>query len=97
DRKCKSKFKVVFPKFQIEFSPIGPIETLPTHRSKSKNFLPKVEKARNNFGPTYIFECLYCGRKFKRIKYNAKLRPHKDKSGENCLGRIGHLVDTYHN
>jgi len=93
----KVSSKSFFPKFQIEFSPIGPIETLPIHRSKSKNFLPKLEKARNNFGPTYIFECLYCGRKFKKIKYNAKLRPHKDKSGENCPGRIGHLVDTYHN
>ena len=40
------------PKYQIEFSPIWPIETLLTHRSKSKNFLPKLENVRNNFSPT---------------------------------------------
>lgn len=93
----KVSTKSFTPKYQIEFSLIGPIEVLPTHRSKSKNFLPELKKGKINFGPTYIFECTYCGRKFKRTKYNAKLRPHKDKSGENCPGRIGYLIDTYYN
>lgn len=32
--------------------------------------------------------------RFKRQQYNAQLKPHKDKTGWDCPGRIGYWVDT---
>lgn len=42
----------------------------------------------------YIFECSYCGKRFKRTKNDTKLRPHKDKSGLPCPGRTGYFVEN---
>jgi hypothetical protein len=50
--------------------------------SKSCTFkYPSFKKYPKNFGPTYIFECPICGKRFKRSKYDSTLRPHKDKNG----------------
>jgi len=45
-------------------------------------------------GPTYVYECSYCGKRFNRKKQTASLNPHKDKSGYPCSGRYAYLVDT---
>ena len=45
-------------------------------------------------GPTYVFECTSCGKKFRRKAHDSSLKAHKDKSGYPCYGRIGVLVDT---
>lgn len=45
-------------------------------------------------GPTYVYECSFCGKKFRRKKQNTRLNPHKDKSGYPCPGRTGFWVDT---
>lgn len=43
--------------------------------------------------PTYIYECSYCHKKFRRKKQNSWLNRHKDTSGWDCPGRTGLLVD----
>ncbi len=45
-------------------------------------------------GPTYIYECAHCGKRFRRKKQTAMLNPHKDKQGYSCSGRHAHWVDT---
>lgn len=45
-------------------------------------------------GPTYIYECTYCGKHFRRKKQTTSLNPHKDKNGYPCAGRYAYLVDT---
>lgn len=45
-------------------------------------------------GPTYIYQCGLCGKKFRRKTMDSKLNRHKSRSGFDCLGRIGLLVDT---
>lgn len=82
------------PKYQIEFSPTGPIRTLPTSSRKSRSFSSGLKRHKTHFGPIYIFECFYCGKKFERKKYNSGLNPHKDRNGWNCPGRTGHFVET---
>jgi len=47
-----------------------------------------------NTGPTYVVECAYCGKKFRRKINATRLKAHKDKSGYACSGRHGYLVDT---
>ncbi|MFQ5834598.1 MAG: WYL domain-containing protein [bacterium] len=94
------------PKYQIEFSPTGPITALPTPRKSNSDFLGMKSSRKSggfssgsktdktHFGPIYIFECSYCGKKFKRTKYHSRLNPHKDRNGGNCPGRTGYLVET---
>lgn len=45
-------------------------------------------------GPTYVYECSYCGKKFRRKSQASTLNAHKDKSGYRCPGRSGFWVDT---
>lgn len=44
-------------------------------------------------GITYIVECSYCSKRFRRSTYNTKLNKHKDKYGNPCYGRMGFLVE----
>jgi hypothetical protein len=45
-------------------------------------------------GPTYVYECMYCNKRFRRKKQANTLNPHKTPDGWDCPGRTGHLVDT---
>lgn len=45
-------------------------------------------------GPTYVYECGMCGKKFNRKKMNGRLNKHKAPGGFQCSGRTGFLVDT---
>lgn len=51
-------------------------------------------RTRTSYGPRYIYQCSYCGKKFSKGSYNAHLNPHKDKYGYPCGGRVGYYVDT---
>jgi len=43
------------------------------------------------FGPTYIYQCLACGKAFRRKKQSSELNKHKDKYGNQCFGRTSYL------
>lgn len=45
-------------------------------------------------GPTYIYECGYCRKRFRRSTFDSHLNPHKTPQGYPCPGRTGYLVDT---
>lgn len=47
----------------------------------------------STFGPTYIYECSACGKTFRRKKQTSRLNKHKDKYGNQCLGRIGYFIE----
>jgi hypothetical protein len=44
--------------------------------------------------PTYVIQCMYCGRRFTKKRYETSLNAHKDKSGYPCPSRTGFLVET---
>jgi predicted nucleotidyltransferase component of viral defense system len=79
------------PVYAVEFSGTGLILTL-----AMKTSIPSIRTrySRRKSGTTYIIECLYCGRRFKRKTRNTTLRPHKNKKGRPCYGRLGYIVDT---
>lgn len=92
------------PRYLIELTPAGELSA-PPMATKASNFaLPRLggsglSKGRSIYspprsGPTYVYECTYCGKKFSRQKMDSSLRPHKDKNGYPCPGRTGYLVDT---
>ncbi|GAB5512202.1 MAG: hypothetical protein Rhims3KO_36030 [Hyphomicrobiales bacterium] len=98
------------PRYEVELSPQGPVSIRPTaSRSTgaalSQGSLPRTRSAtsprslrrgRSSGGPTYIYQCSSCGKRFRRKAYNPTLNPHKDKDGYPCYGRYGTLVDTKH-
>jgi len=88
------------PRFPVELSKAGEYgdktyfgSTFSSQRFKSSTRSVTHFKS----GVTYIIECNYCGKKFKRSKYDTKLNKHNDKYGNRCFGRIGYLVDTIYN
>jgi hypothetical protein len=40
----------------------------------------------------YLVECSYCGKRFPRKRYRARLRRHKDQYGNPCYGRSGYFA-----
>jgi WYL domain len=93
-RTTKSAFT---PRYRVELSAQGPLSIPEVTRNagvirSSRSSAPR--KASGFGGPTHVFECSYCGKRFKRQQYDTQLRPHKDKTGWDCPGRTGYWVDT---
>ena len=86
---------------------IPPTKTTAPSRSSralhaSRSLRPRksrtVRKSRNlgrpSGGPVYVYECTYCGKRFRRKKKTTSLNPHKDKNGYPCAGRYARWVET---
>ena len=98
------------PRYTIELTMIGPQSAQPLSqgsgsfgrtrsvsrsRPVTRRTSPrKRSRVSRQTGPTYVYECTNCHRKFKRKKQNSRMNKHKDKSGWDCPGRSGWLVDT---
>jgi len=91
------------PQFHIELSKAGetpenpylfdPNRPTPALRFRGIFGTARTPK-RSSFGPKYIYQCSYCGRKFTKTKHDSSIREHKDKNGYRCGGRRGYYVDT---
>jgi len=89
------------PRYTIELTATGPVSIPPTATRAVSGSVSRPSSARGRSslgvpfaGPKYVVECTVCGKRFTRQSYNTRLNPHKDKSGYDCYGRIGYLVDT---
>jgi predicted nucleotidyltransferase component of viral defense system len=85
------------PRYRVELSAQGPLSIPEITRNPAVIRSPRLSGTRRTSafqGPIHVFECTYCGKRFKRQKYDAQLKPHKDKTGWDCPGRIGFSVDT---
>ncbi len=83
------------PRYVIGLTASGPIHAPVIERAS----IPRVSsygksRSRRGGGPTYVVECSYCRKKFRRKINNTTLKAHKDKDGYPCSGRYGYLVDT---
>jgi len=101
--------KTFTPRFEIELTPTGPVVIAqtatrePTGSMLSPRSSARLRRSRRDLtsrsfkslsGPTYVYECSACGKRFNRRKQTAFLNPHKDKSGYPCLGGYAQLLDT---
>lgn len=83
------------PRYRVELSSIAP----PPVSTASSSSGPRMtsrgpRRARVPYGPTYVFECQYCQKRFRRTKNDPALRKHKAKDGYgDCPGRRGYLVE----
>jgi hypothetical protein len=86
------------PRYAVELSKAG------EHADKSyfgRPFSERLREARTlsrrssyRSSIKYVYECLYCNRRFIKTKMNGKLGKHKDKYGNPCYGRSGQYVMT---
>ena len=81
-------FKPIFP---IEFTQNGRFSAPPVRRR------PKSRRTTSRFGITYIIQCPFCNKTFRRTKRDFQLRKHNQpNSTYKCSGsgRRGYLIDT---
>ncbi len=69
-----------------------PFSSVTSPRSILKSADSPRRQRTSGYGMEYTLECSYCGKRFKRTSYDTKLNEHKDKYGNRCFGRIGHMV-----
>lgn len=91
------------PRYRVEFTAGGPIAVaeMPARVSSGPRYVPTPRSSSRGYGtyprqagPTYVYECTSCGRKFNHTKRDPTLRQHMDRSGYGkCPGRRGYLVD----
>jgi predicted nucleotidyltransferase component of viral defense system len=82
------------PKYAIELTPMGPISIPPTSALPSiAPRRPRSSRATPH-GPSYVYKCSRCGKRFEHSKRDTTLRAHKDKAGRPCSGRHGIWVET---
>ncbi|MEQ8246664.1 MAG: nucleotidyl transferase AbiEii/AbiGii toxin family protein [Alphaproteobacteria bacterium] len=107
---ARTTSQTFIPRYEIELTPTGPVAIPPTQRSLSSiggggagTLRPTVRQARrparrsvSSFpqGPTYIYQCGLCSKKFRRKTQSSRLNKHKAPGGLPCLGSTGYLVDT---
>ena len=91
------------PKYAIELAGAGPLLAPPTTRTSGigiatprriKSTGTRQRSATSKYGPKYIFQCTYCGKKFTHKSNDPSLHKHKDKYGYPCPGRSGFYVTT---
>ena len=93
-RGAKATQRTFTPSYAVELTPTGPISVPPatyTPRAAPSSGYPSTSR---RIGPTYVYECTLCGKRFQRSTRDSALRPHKDKTGWPCSGRHGIWVDT---
>ena len=53
---------------------------------------PRSRRMRSS-GLIYVLECGYCHKRFRRLTFSTQIRRHRDRYGNQCYGRVGHLVE----
>jgi predicted nucleotidyltransferase component of viral defense system len=95
-RGARATQRTFTPRYAVELTPMGPISAPPT--SHTPRFqTPRVStrsRTSGNSGPTYVYECSRCNKRFEHSKRDSTLRAHKDKNGRPCSGRHGIYIDT---
>lgn len=100
---ARSTAQSFVPRYAVELTPSGPMSTPPARsggggsggsRVSFARPAPAVRRAPQAGGPTYVYQCPVCQKKFRRKTRDSALNPHKAPGGYNCGGRTGFLVDT---
>jgi len=91
------------PRYAIELTSEVPLSAPPTMRTSGiggvtprriKSTGARQRSSTSQYGPKYIFQCTYCGKKFTHKSNDPSLHKHKDKYGYSCPGRSGFYVTT---
>lgn len=102
---ARTTARTFVPRYAVELTPSGPVSIPPTERTSSgssgrgsfgsmRGTRRRSRPTSTRSGPTYVYECSYCGKRFNRKSQTSSLNPHKDRSGFPCSGRYAHWIDT---
>lgn len=86
------------PRYEVELSKAGEVPKVGyfSGRTGSGLFSGGMVLRRTSrpsaFARTYVVQCPYCQKQFKRKTHSLILKPHKSHDGYQCNGRHGHLV-----
>lgn len=92
---CEESFE---PRFEIELSKAGEIPKIghfsgvPRARALTGSIHFNRVSKRTAFGHSYIIQCPYCQKRFKRKTRTLTLRAHKSPDGYPCSGRRGYIL-----
>lgn len=91
------------PRYLIELTSTGSVSAPPTtmrtgeigsvRPQQTRSTVRRPRISTSDYGPKYVFECSYCGKRFTHKTNDSKLSKHKDKHGYPCPGRTGFFVD----
>jgi len=107
-RGARATHRTFTPRYAVELSATGPIHAPDTARLAPARmptpFAPPrrtISRPRSTLGRArpfgqmrYVFQCMYCQKKFARSQYDSALNPHKTKDGYPCPSRTGIYVTT---
>jgi predicted nucleotidyltransferase component of viral defense system len=84
------------PKYAVELTPSGPMFIPDTERSATRvsGGVSRTRHPSGRPGPTYVYQCILCGKRFRRKTRDSSLREHKTPSGWACRSHRGVFVDT---
>ncbi len=82
------------PKDVIELAPGGFGEVRIATGALRSTSRRTVRSTGKPTGPRYVYECTRCQRRFVKRKRDSTLRPHQNKAGGKCLGRVGVYRET---
>jgi len=88
--------EVFVPVYAVELTAGETGSIPPTSRSQLHvGGYASTQRARaHSSGPTYIYQCPMCQKKFRRKTHDSKLNPHKTEHGWACSGRHGYFVEV---
>lgn len=85
------------PRYRVELMSAGPMTAPPAaRRTRTAQYRTRPAPRRRRptgFGPTYVFECPYCRKRFRHSGNDSSLGKHKDAAGRDCPGRTGYLLE----
>jgi len=86
--RARATARTFTPRIAIELTP-GGAQAIPqaARPARAASYTSAWSAPRS--GPTYIYECPICSKKFRRRTRDSALRPHKAPDGWNCSGRRG--------
>jgi predicted nucleotidyltransferase component of viral defense system len=73
------------PRYAVEITSSG---YLPIHQLERRSSPPSFGyRQTRSAGPTYVYRCSTCGKKFRRRTQNSALKEHRTRDGSRCYGR----------
>jgi hypothetical protein len=105
---ARSTVQTFTPRYAVELTPSGTLSIPSTTQNAAESTFsvapprlsdPRTSGSRSKSvfaksGPTYIYQCGMCGKKFRRSRMNSKIGKHKGHGGFSRPGRTGILVET---
>ncbi len=82
------------PRYAVELTATGPVAVPATRRNRSSTANAQQRARRSSFEPTYIVQCVSCGRRFNHKTTSTRLNKHNDRDGYPCPSRSGFVVET---